>query len=261
MKKIIKNIWLTGIIMSVSCSNSDDNNGPVVFQDVNFTFNFTHHWDGSNVTNSHFNSIQYTNANGEQLSIERLRYLISKITFQNSNGTTVVVDGYNLVDVTNNTNLSYSPNVQIPKGTYTNVSFTFGFDNEDNIDGAYADLNTEIWNVPIMLGGGYHFMQLEGKFIDDMATEVGYQYHAIRAVNNSDPNNLQFQDTFFTVDLGGVTINDNVSFEIKMNIAEWFKNPIQWDLNELHSTLMPNFGAQIMMYQNGQNVFTLGNVI
>jgi len=257
MKKTIKNLWVLGIIVIYSCSNSDDNN---ISQDVNFTFNFTHHWDDVNVTNSDFNSIQYSNANGEQLSIEKLRYLISKITFQNSNGTTIIVDGYNLVDVTDNTNLNYSPNLKIPKGTYTNVSFTFGFDNEDNIDGAYTDLNTVIWNVPAMLGGGYHFMQLEGKFIDDTDAEVGYQYHAIRAVNNSDPNNLEFQDTFFTVDLGGVTVDNNITFEIKMNIAEWFKNPIQWDLNEFHSTLMPNFGAQIMMYQNGQNVFSFGSV-
>lgn len=257
MKKINKNFWVIGIIMLVSCSNSDDNN---ISQDVNFTFNFSHYWDSENVTNSNFNSIQYTNANGDELSIERLRYLISKITFQNSNGTTIELDGYNLVDLTNNTNLSYSPNVQIPKGSYTNVSFTFGFDDEDNVDGAYTDLNTAIWNVPVMLGGGYHFMQLEGKFVDDTDAEVGYQYHAIRAVNNSDPNNLEFQDTFFTVDLGGVVIDNNISFEIKMNIAEWFKNPIQWDLNEFHSMLMPNFGAQIMMYQNGQGVFSLGNV-
>ena len=126
MKKVIKNLLLLGIIVLVSCSNSDDNSNPVVPQDVNFTFIFTHHWDGSSVTNSDFNVIQYTNANGEELSIERLRYLISKVTFQNSNGTTTVIDGYNLIDVTNNTNLSYSPNIQIPKGTYSNVSLLLG---------------------------------------------------------------------------------------------------------------------------------------
>lgn len=255
MIKIIKILYIVGFILLISCSNSND-----VSEDVNFTFNFTHNWDGATVTSSDFNTIKFTNANGEELSIEKLRYLISKITFQNSNGNIIVIDDYNLVDVTNNTDLSYSPSIQIPKGSYNNVSFTFGFDNEDNIDGEYADLNTAIWNVPAMLGGGYHFMQLEGKFIDDTDAEVGYQYHAIKAVNNSDPNNLEFQDTFFTVDLGGIVIDKDISFEIKMNIAEWFKNPIQWNLKEFHSMLMPNFGAQIMMYQNGQNVFSLGSV-
>ena len=35
-----------------------------------------------------------------------------------------------------------------------------------------------------------------------------------------------FQDTFFEVNLGAVTITNNVTFNIEMNIAEWFKNQI-----------------------------------
>jgi len=148
----------------------------------------------------------------------------------------------------------------IPIGSYSNVSFTFGFTNEDNVDGAYPDLNTALWNVPTMLGGGYHFMQLEGKFIDNVDAEIGYQYHTIRAVNNSDPANLQFIDTFFEVDLGSVTIGNDIAFNIKMNIAEWFKNPVNWDLNVSHSMLMPDFGAQVLMFTVGKDAFSLGSI-
>ena len=116
MKKIIKNLWVLGIILLVSCSNSDDSGDPGVSPDANFTFNFTHYWDDTNVTNLDFNTIQFTNANGEELSIEKLRYLNSKITFQNTDGTTTVIDGYNLEDVTNNTNIrsSYSTSTPSP---------------------------------------------------------------------------------------------------------------------------------------------------
>ena len=104
-------------------------------------------------------------------------------------------------------------------------------------------------------------MQLEGKFIDNTATETGYAYHTIRAVNNTDPNTLLFQDTFFDVELGAVTISNNdIIIVVKMNIAEWFKNPNQWNLNTLHNMLMPNFDAQVLMYQNGQSVFSLGAI-
>ena len=58
--------------------------------------------------------------------------LISKITFQKSNGEKLELDNYNLVDVTNNSNLTFIPVNTISLGTYTNVSFTFGFDNNDN---------------------------------------------------------------------------------------------------------------------------------
>ena len=73
-------------------------------------------------------------------------------------------------------------------------------------------------------------------------------------------NNLILDDTSFEVDLGNVTINNNAEIEIKMNIAEWFKNPNTWDLNQLNTVLMPNFNAQKMMSANGKSVFSLGQI-
>ena len=253
MKRTASILFL-GFMVFLSCTNNDDGNNT-----VNATFNFTHHWDGTAITNANFNNIQYTNANGESLSIEKLRYLISNVTFHKSNGETIVFNGYNLVNVTTNSDMQFSLNNVMPTGAYDNISFTFGFNNNDNYQN-YQDLNSVLWNVPMMLGGGYHFMQLEGKFIDDTMTETGYAYHTIRAVDNSGAE-LVFQDTFFEVNLGAVTISENNTFEIKMNVAEWFKNPNQWDLTILNNMLMPNFDAQIMMHDNGLNVFSLGEII
>ncbi len=251
MKKIVS-IFLICMLF-VSC-NSDNDDPP-----TSVSFNFTHNWDGTNVTNSEFNTIQYTNANGQALSIEKLRYLISNITFRKVNGETTVINAYNLIDVTNNTNLIYTLPNEMLTGHYINVSFTFGFNNDDNYQN-YTDLNSASWNVPAQLGGGYHFMQLEGKFIDNASAQTGYAYHCIRAVDNSGAQQV-FQDTFFTVDLGEVELKNNASIVINMNIAEWFKNPNQWDLNLLGNMLMPNFNAQVMMHDNGQNVFSLGELI
>ncbi len=254
MQRIIL-VLIFSVLALVSCHDDKDD----VSTQVNTTFNFNHNWDGTLVTNATFNTIQYTNANGEQLSITKLRYLISKITFQKPNGEKITLDGYNLVDVTNDSNLSFSPVSTIPTGEYSKVSFVFGFNNDDNYNTNYADLNSTSWSVPAMLGGGYHFMQFEGKFIDNTSTETGYAYHAIRAVDNS-KTPQEFQDTFFEVDLGAVTITNHVVFNVKMNIAEWFKNPNTWDLNVLNNMLMPNFNAQVMMFENGQNVFSLESV-
>lgn len=65
---------------------------------------------------------------------------------------------------------------------------------------------------------------------------------------------------FFEVNLGEANITDNAKFNIEMNVAEWFKNPNTWDLNMLNNMLMPNFNAQILMFQNGQNVFSLKSI-
>ena len=145
----------------------------------------------------------------------------------------------------------------IETGAYSNISFVFGFTNEKNTNGGYTDLNSESWNVPSMLGGGYHFMQMDGKFLTADNEEQGYNYHAIRAADNPGETPSFPQDTFFRVDLGAVTVGGDAEVNIAMNIAEWFKNPNTWNLNEYNQMLMPNSEAQIMMYENGQNVFTL----
>ena len=165
-----------------------------------------------------------------------------------------------LVDVTNQTNLFFTPNEKIAAGTYSNVSFIFGLVNEKNTDGTYNDLNAVCWNVPSMLGGGYHYMQLDGKFINSNNQAQGYNYHAIRAADNAGANPTFPQDTFFRVDLGAITIGADVEISVAMHLEEWFKNPYAWDLNVYNQMLMPNSAAQILMYENGQNVFTLEGI-
>jgi hypothetical protein len=82
----------------------------------------------------------------------------------------------------------------------------------------------------------------------------------IKAVDKTDPDNLKFEDTSFEVNLGTIVVENTTKIEIKMNLAEWFKNPNTWNLNELNSILMPNFEAQKMMRENGETVFSLSVV-
>ena len=215
------------------------------------TLNFTHHWNGLKITPQDFNELKFTNENGERLSIERLRYLISNISLINGKN-------YHLIDVGENSGTS----ITIPELTDESyaLSFRFGFSSEDNTDGTYQDLNSANFSVPGMLGGGYHFMQLDGKYIDNNNEASGFNYHTIKAVDRTDPDNLKFEDTSFEVNLGTIVVANTTEIEIKMNLAEWFKNPNTWNLNELNSILMPNFEAQKMMRENGETVFSLGVV-
>lgn len=253
MKKIIVLIALA--FLGFSCSNSDDNDET---EKISTTFSFIHYWNGALVSNINFNAIQYSNANGDLMSIERLRYIVSDITFTPLTGDPIVLDIHNLVDVTNN-NLEFTPETEIPAGTY-NVTFTFGLDNEDNSEN-YPDLNSASFNVPDMLGGGYHYMQLDGKFINNNNEEQGYNYHAIRAVDNPGPNPTFPRDTFFEVALGTIDLSLDSEIRVSMDISEWFKNPNLWNLNDLNQMLMPNSAAQILMYENGQSVFSLNSVL
>ena len=250
-------IILAFTLVFLACEkDNDDNISPVTA--VNFKF--THKWEETEVSNSDFNSIQFTNAFGNELSIERLRYLISKIKLTKNTGEVITIDEYNLVDLEDANSLNFSTNQTVAVGNYSDISFVFGITNEDNTDGTYSDLNSASWNVPAMLGGGYHYMQMDGKYINSSNVESGYNYHAIRAVDNPGANPTFPQDTFFEVSLGEITLTSTTEITIAMDIAQWFKQPNTWDLNEYNQMLMPNSTAQILMYQNGQNVFNLVSI-
>ncbi len=254
--KLFKIAVLLFFVALASCSKED--NGPET-KKIKMVFTFTHNWDGTTITMTDLNKIQYTNAKGDELSIEKLRYLISDITLHKANGKKVEVEGYVPVDISRSESLTFQSKAEIPMGDYENIAITFGFDQEDNVDGKYKDLNTALWNVPEALGGGYHYMQFEGKFIDNGQVNKGFQYHAIRAVDKSGTE-PKYKETFIEKNLGSVRLDEDSTIEIKMNVAEWFKNPNVWDLNALHSMMMPNYNAQLMINENGQNVFSIGKI-
>lgn len=224
------------------------------------TFNFTHNYDLAAVTASDFGTIKYTNSFGNQHSITKLRYLISDIALHTANGDSVLIQGYNFVDLGAGTGLTYTPSQKIPDGVYSSVSFTWGFDSVDNVTGAYTDLNAASWSWPMMLGGGYHYMQFEGMFIDDTAATRGFAYHNGIAREITPTPDTIYHNNSFRVKMSapstfGVNKDIMTTIELQMNIAEWFKNPYQWDLNVYGPMLMPNYNAQVLMNQNGRSVF------
>ena len=244
------------LIVSVFFSCSEDND--MQRKQVALSLNFTHNWDATSIANEDFNELKFVNEKGDTLSIERLRYLVSKVTLINQNTDTIVLNEYNLVDVTNNENVLFTLSKKIPVGTYSNVQFTFGFDASDNIDGVYTDLNTASFDVPGMLNGGYHFMQFDGKYTNTTSEEAPFNYHVISAI---DPTNINDAiDTSYTLNIGSVTIGSNTNINIQMDVSEWFKNPNTWDLNEYDVNLMGNYDVQLLMNQNGSSVFDLVSI-
>ena len=253
MKKLNLLQILFTILLIYSCSSNDEE----FEENTSITINFSHYWDTEEVTSEDFNTIQYTNENGEELSIERLRYLISNIYVENSNGTiTYLNEDYLLVNAGEEENLTFSTENLLIDDTYSLI-FRFGFSDEDNITGAYEDLTTESFDVPEMMGGGYHYMQFDGKYINNEDVETSFNYHVIRAIDNIGTDEVSTVDTSFLVNLGDFTIeNKTVTLEVQMDISEWFKDPNLWDLNEYDQSLMGNYDAQIMMKANGSSVFS-----
>jgi len=135
--------------------------------------------------------------------------------------------------------------------SYT-LSFIYGFNQEDNINGAYPILNSASWNWPEMLGGGYHFMQYEGSYDVNTVPKPYNLHNGTARVSDG-----VFEQNFVTITLTNpLVIKTGSEINIKMNIAEWFKNPDLWDLDLYNITLMPNFAAQKLMQRNARSVFS-----
>lgn len=252
MKKIVFLLALS--FAFISCNSDDDNSTPA---NVDLVLNFTQNWDETNVRSSDIDNTVYTNEMGHELKIARLRYLISNITLTHSDGTVYNVSDYNLIDLSNSASLTYDTGMQIPEGTYT-VSFIHGFNEADNIDAEYIDLNTAGWNWPEMLGGGYHFMQFDGMYNVNTAASLPFNYHNGTArismgVFEQNFVNITPQNT--------ITVNANNIVDIQMNISEWFKNPYTWDLEVYNTPLMPNYDAQKLMQQNAASVYSVSTIL
>lgn len=262
MKTSIRQFILAALfapILSIgftSCSDDDDDNStpPAGNESFNVTVNMKQKVNGQTLELNTPN-MPYSNERGQNFNVSRLRYLISKLHFHSANGTDVFVDGFFFVDVANQSTLSFKPTTKIPAGTYTSIAFYFGFDEDDN-KLSFPDLNTANWNWPMMLGGGYHNMQLEGQY-DSVGTAKNYATH-FGTARNMMVTPTEFKNTAFEVDVdGNFVVNKDFSIDITMNVEQWYEDPFQWDFNVWNAPIMPIFDAQLKLEENGQTVFEI----
>lgn len=249
-------ILFFALITFWSCSE----NSNVILEPVSITFTFNHFWQTEEVNTASLPLTTYTNEYGTELTIDDVRYLISDIQLVHESGVTTTINEYNLIDVDDDTGLTFETSAAVLPGEYTSVSFRFGFSEEDNTTGAYPDLTSVNFDVPETLGGGYHYMQMDGQYTDESNVETSFNFHVISAIDMSAATPTR-EDTSFRVELGAVTVSNNTHINVGVDFYEWFSNPNIWNLNDLDVLLMGNYEAQQDMFENGQSgVFSLIDV-
>ncbi len=205
----------------------------------------------------------YTNALGQKFNVTRLRYLISDLTFHMNDGNSFIIDDYHFVDAADSSTFVYQPDVRIPAGIYNKISFKFGFDRIDNAKN-YPELDAVSWGWPRGvgmtpdLGGGYHFMQLEGTFDSSMTVSKVFLTHmgTARSIVGTDTT---FEDNHFVAypTISPLTVNNNLELDLVMNVEQWYTDPYDWDFNVYRVMVMPNYNAQRKLNLNGPSVFTI----
>ncbi len=213
-------------------------------------------------------SLCYHNEVGNAFMITEIQWFISKMELQDERGEWIALqhrEAESLISSPTDkifyidTNIPESQTLQmasIPIGHYKALRFTFGLDENDNVSGLFSDAPEAEMFWPEPLGGGYHYMKLNGRFLDANGALVPLNVH-LGIGQNAD--HTEFYQNYFTVELPlDLTITENVEnqFNLCMVVDNWFRNPNLYDFNIFGSAIMQNQVAQQALKENGQNVFT-----
>ena len=138
------------------------------------------------------------------------------------------------------------------------LRFTFGLNEEDNRTSLFNDPPESNMFWPDLLGGGYHYMKLNGKFLDAEGRLAPLAIHL--GIGQNEDHSLFYQN-YFTVELPidfTITETSENQLDLTMNIDNWFRNPNLYDFNEYGSHIMQNQAAQQALKENGNDVFRIG---
>ena len=147
----------------------------------------------------------------------------------------------------------------VPVGDYTSLSFTFGLTDAQNQSCRFVNPPECDMSWPTVLGGGYHYMKINGKWEADDGQVKPFNLHTGRGQLYDEDGQVTFVDNSFTVQL-------NRSFSLQkngktlclvMDINRWFDARQLFDWNEWGGSIMQNQAAQEVLKQNGPYVFEL----
>ena len=147
---------------------------------------------------------------------------------------------------------------KMPIGHYSLLRFTFGLDENDNQTGIFNDSPESEMFWPDMLGGGYHYMKLNGKFVNE---EDRLAPLAIHLGIGQNEDCTEFYQNYFIVEFPidfDVKANTENSIDLTMVIDNWFRYTNTIDFNVYGSSIMQNQSAQQAFKENGQDVFKIG---
>ena len=217
--------------------------GSCNYTPIDLMIHFTQTVDGNPLT---VNEMIYTNQSNQQYSIQTLRYLISDITLHADNGNNILLDEVHFIDISiDSTLLLNIPTIE--NNNYTSISFTMGLDSIKNQTNSYLNENFfPSFSWPEFLGGGYHYMQLEGDF---NTVFNGYATHT----GPTDGIDFSFNTTF---PLNINQTNNIRDVYINMEITNWYQNPDIFNLTT--NGIMDDTNSQIILQANGiEDVFSV----
>lgn len=224
------------------------------------TLKFEFNVDGASLIQD---SLGYENAAGNQYEVNEIKYFISDVQLTRSNGDVVSFaenEAVHYVDLDRPNTLSWHIHSALPIGDYTAISFVYGLSKARNVSHYFTDPPESLMSWPENLGGGYHYMQINGKWLSNETLKPFNFHTGIGQVRDSLGNVLEFVDNSFVVQLKNLNFTvsqDPTTLTLMMNVNRWFTSPVDYDFDVIGGSIMQNQEAQEMIKKNGHDVFSI----
>jgi len=208
-------------------------------------------------------TMMYINAAGNIYEVNELQYFISEVGFWTMGQRHIMESGEIIyLDIDIPSTLEWVPEQKLPEGHYDSVSFVFGINKEKNKSGLFVNPPERDMFWPEMMGGGYHYMKMNGKWKTTGESIEPFNLHLGIGMKLDSTGNKEFIHNCFTVTLPLNNCNLDHSkpvnrFQLTMDINSWFESPNNWDWNVIGGQIMQNQDAMQQASRNGWDVFSI----
>lgn len=216
------------------------------------------------------NSNQYFNEAGNQYEIYDLMYFISDVKLHLHQRAPLLIDQWtaiHYVDAEIPSTLIWNVYDSIPQGVVDSVSFVFGISEQRNQSFMFVNPPESNMAWPDILGGGYHYMMINGKWIDPQQMQQPFDFHLgigqiyTDTITYNTNSITGFVQNYFEVTLPtpglSITANSTSLLKLQMDVSSWFKTPHSWDFNYWGGSVMQRQRAMNVIKENGFDVFSV----
>ena len=258
MKTKYKIIGMLAIILLLyGCKEKEPAQG-------NLRFQFKHLIDGKEIK---YDSMIYINAANNPYLVTEIKYFISRVVLYKEGKKIEITEneGIHYIDTKIESTQVWDIDQTFEEGEYDSIQFIFGFNETDNKPNRFVNLPETSMAWPLTLGGGYHYMMLNGKFKRQDESIAAMNAHLgigqiYEGTTYSVDSIVDFVHNYFTVSLSNsftIEKEKTNTVYIVMNVENWFKNPHIYDHYKWGSHIMQKQEAMRMLCENAWNVFSI----
>ena len=211
----------------------------------------------------HYRQMEYQNAAGNRYQVDEVKFFISDVAFVSRGGERYSVtdhDGIHYFDSDMASSYDWVIS-KVPDGQFDSITFVYGLLPAQNVTGFFVNPPENNMAWPDVLGGGYHYMQINGKWLAandtvkpfNLHTGIGQRYEngqVTEFVHNQFRVTLPLQD--FIIQRESTTQLDFV-----MNVNAWFAEPNVYNFDVIGGSIMQNQAAQEMLRENGPHALSV----